>query len=104
MSIYEEFEQHFSDMHDCYPEHIKAHRLSNGSYNEAHIATAFRYFRAGFESNTGHKLQILGYLSNKGVLSASQSRAAFFNANQTETKCVAVYIKQCEAHKTGDMT
>lgn len=57
MDIHDNFESHFADMHDCYPEHVKAHRLSNGSYSEAHMATAFRYFRAGFESGATNKPQ-----------------------------------------------
>lgn len=102
MDIHELFERHYSDHNDTTAENVKSCRLSNGSYNNLPIARAFRMFKAGFESNTAHKLQILGYLSNKGVLSASQSRAAFFNANQTDTKHVPVFIEVSDIHKTGE--
>lgn len=102
MDIYELFEQTFADMHDCYPEDIKPFRMQNGSYSKANIATDFRYFKAGFDANQGDKLRVLGYLSHKGVLSASQARAAFFAKTQTDTKCVPVYVKQSDTHKTGE--
>jgi hypothetical protein len=50
MTLHELFEQHFADQHDCHPEHIREHRLSNDSYAKADIATAFRNFRAGYKA------------------------------------------------------
>ncbi len=96
------FEQAYADRNDMDESEIRSHRMSNGSYDVYPLARCFRWFCAGFESNTGDKIQILGYLSNKGVLSAQQSKGVFFNTTQTDAKSVAVYIKQSNTLKTGE--
>ncbi len=55
MDIHRLFEAHFAEQNDCMPWEVEKLRLSNGSYAEARIATDFRYFRAGFEANSGNK-------------------------------------------------
>jgi hypothetical protein len=102
MTIHELFEQHYAEQTGTEPYLIRYKLMCNGSYGEAHIATAFRYFKAGFEANQPVKLQFLGYLSRKGVHSASQGRAAFFYTRRTPNATEAVYVKQYDDHKTGD--
>jgi len=102
MDIHELFEGYYSDHNDTTAENVKSCRLSNGSYNNLPIARAFRMFKAGFEANHGEKMQVLGYLSSNGVLSASLSKVAAFREDRTDTYCAAVYIKQCDTLKTGD--
>lgn len=102
MTIHDLFEQHYSDHNDTTVENVRSCRLSNGSYNNLPIARAFRMFKAGFEANQGDKLQVLGYLSSNGVLSASLSKVATFSSTRTKTYCAAVYVKQSTDHKTGE--
>ncbi len=102
MDLRDSFEAWYCDQHNLTPEDVKDWRMGNGSYGLPGIASAFRCFRAGFEINPTEKFQVLGYLSNKGVLSARQSKGVFFNASQTDAKPVAVYIKQSNTHKTGE--
>lgn len=102
MNIHELFERHYSEHNDTTTENVRSCRMSNGSYNNLPIARAFRMFKAGFESNQGDKMQLLGYLSKKGSSSASQGRAAFFYTKRTGNATEAVYVKQCDTHKTGD--
>lgn len=102
MTIHEIFEQHYADQYDTTPEIVASCRLSNGSYNNLPIARAFRMFRAGFEANKSEKMQVLGYLSKKGALSASEGKAAMFYTARSHTVTEAIYIKQSEAHKTGE--
>ncbi len=102
MDLRDLFESFYSDQHNLTIEDVKGWRMGNGSYGLPGIASAFRCFRAGFEINPTEKFQILGYLSNKGVLSAQQSKGVFFNNTQTDSKSVAVYIKQSNTHKTGE--
>lgn len=102
MTIQDMFETAYAENNDTTAENVKSCRLSNGSYNNLPIARAFRMFKAGFESNSGDKLQVLGYLSKKGAQSASQGRAAMFYARPTRNATQPVYVKQCEDHKTGE--
>jgi hypothetical protein len=104
MDLRDLFEQHYADQNELDLAEVRATRLGPDSYLLPTIARAFRYFCAGFEANQADKLRILGYLSNKGVLSAETGKGAFFAKSATDAKHVAVYVKQCEAHKTGDMT
>jgi hypothetical protein len=101
MNIHELFEHHYAEHNDTTIENVKNCRMSNGSYNNLPIARAFRMFKAGFEANNAAPMRILGYLTPKGVKSAGESRAAFFNATQTESKCVAVFVRECELSKEG---
>lgn len=100
MNIQETFEVHYADYNDTTVENVKSCRLSNGSYNNLPIARAFRMFKAGFEANKSEKMQILGYLSKKGALSASEGRAAMFCKTPNKTATEAIFIKQSEDHKT----
>ena len=102
MDLRDSFEAWYCDQHNVTPDDVKGWRMINGSYALPGIASAFRCFRAGFEINPTEKFQILGYLSNKGVLSAKQSKGVFFNNTQMDAKCVAVYIKQSNTNKTGE--
>ena len=102
MNIHELFEQYYSEHNAIRIDVVSGCRLSNGSYNNLSIARAFRSFQAGFEANTGDKLQILGYLSNVGALRASQGSAAYFKKTPSGSACVPVYVKQCDTHKTGE--
>lgn len=102
MDLRDLFEQHVEHTTELTAEFAKSHRLSNGSYDNPKLSTAFLWFCAGFRAHPNDKLRVLGYLSNKGVISASQSRAAFFNANQTATKHVPVFIEVSDIHKTGE--
>lgn len=102
MTIHELFEQSYSDQYGTTIEWMKERRLSNGSYSEARISLAFRYFKAGFEANQGEKMQVLGYLSKKGADSASKGIAAFFYTRCTRNATRAVYVDQCDTHKAGE--
>lgn len=99
MDIHELFETHYAQHNDTTAENVKSCRLSNGSYNNLLIARAFRMFQAGFNANPASKMQVLGYLSNKGTQSASEGRAAFFYVRRTRNATQAVYVQQGDSHK-----
>lgn len=99
MTIHELFERHYADQNDTTPEIVKSCRMENGSYNNLPIARAFRMFRAGFEANTGDKMRLIGYLSDKGLFAADQGKAAGFQKSRSKNAPHAVYVKQCESHK-----
>lgn len=102
MDIHDLFEQHYADQNDTTPAIVRSCRLSNGSYNNLPIARAFRMFRAGFELNKSEKMLFVGYLSKKGIESASQGRAAFFYQKRTANATEAMYVKQRNDHKAGE--
>lgn len=93
MTIQDIFECYYSDQHSIMVESVKSFRLGNGSYSLPNIARAYRNFKAGFEANSGGSLRIIGFLSHKGLKSASESKGVFFNSAQTQAKCIAVYVK-----------
>lgn len=99
MTTHELFEAHFSDMHDCEPEHIKKYRMINGSYSKADIATAFRYFSAGFEADQGEKMHVIGYLTQKSSKSGGKGVLVVLHDKPSGTASTAVYAKQCEPLK-----
>lgn len=102
MNIQELFEDFYASHNDTTPEIVASCRLSNGSYNNLPIARAFRMFKAGFEANKSEKVQVLGYLSKKGLLSASEGKAVMFYKTRSQTATEAIFVKQSEAHKTGE--
>lgn len=99
MTIHELFEQHYADQNDTTEEIVRACRMVNGSYNNLPIARAFRMFRAGFEMNSGDKMRLVGYLSDKGVDSASAGQTAAFQKKRSKNAPHAMYVKQCEPLK-----
>jgi len=101
MTIHELFEAHYAAHNDTTPEIVRACRLSNGSYNNLPIARAFRNFNAGFEANKADKFKFLGYVSKKGAVSAKDGKAVMFYTEPSGTATEAVYVKQCESHKSG---
>lgn len=101
MDIYELFERSYADQTGESAEWIKGFRMRNGSYALAKISAAFRYFKAGFEANQGEKMQVLGFLSPNGVLSAHLEKCSSFKAKRTDTYFVPVYVKDCDALNKG---
>lgn len=57
MTVHDIFEQYFSDQIDVPLDSIRMSRLTNGSYSHPRYASAFRMFKAGFESNHGEKMK-----------------------------------------------
>lgn len=109
MTINELFEKHFADQNDIPAEEVKANRLTNGSYKCLMYSRAFRNFKAGFDAGNARfdaenteKMQVLGYMTHKGVLNALSRKGAFFAENQTDAKCVPVFINERNAPKTGE--
>lgn len=100
MTIQELFERHYADQNDTTADIVKACRMENGSYNNLPIARAFRMFRAGFEANYGDKIQFVGFLSEKGLIAAKAGLAAGFQKTRSKSAPHAMYVKQCDAHKT----
>lgn len=99
MTIQELFERHYADHNDTTPEAVRACRMENGSYNNLPIARAFRMFRAGFEANYGDKIQLIGFLSEKGLIAAKEGNTAVFQKKLSKNAPHAVYFKQCDTHK-----
>lgn len=102
MDLRDLFEQHVEHTTELTAEFAKSHRLSNGSYDNPKLSTAFLWFCAGFKAHPNDKLRVLGYISHKGALKAASGKAAFFNANQTDAKCVCVWAALTDAQKTGE--
>lgn len=101
MSIHELFERCFADLHDLYPEDVKAFRMQNGSYSKAKIATSFRYFKAGFEANQGEKMQVLGYLGQEYAKPMTVDDQLYLHPTPTEWETVPVFVKDCDALNKG---
>lgn len=94
MDIRELFEKEYADRFGMTAEEVKAARLGPDSYNALTMARCFRFFCAGFGSNDGGDMRVIGYMSRKGVDEVGVSAAVQISQIPTKTRVIEVFVRR----------